>query len=57
MTGKWSDSEDAETLLKLDSDDVYGDFEDLESGKKFEADEDDDSGKFPLNYYAEVDAL
>lgn len=41
VTGKWKASEDAEELLKLDdmSDDgseVYGDFEDLETGEKHE---------------------
>ncbi|XP_055686722.1 ribosome biogenesis protein BMS1 homolog [Lutzomyia longipalpis] len=41
VTGKWKVSEDAEELLKLDdlSDDgseVYGDFEDLETGEKHE---------------------
>lgn len=39
MTGDWKDDENAETLLKMDDDteDIYGDFEDLETGKKFEA--------------------
>ena len=40
VTGKWKESEDAEELLKLDDlndEDVYGDFEDLETGEKFEA--------------------
>lgn len=42
VTGKWRASEDAEELLRLDdmSDDdgeVYGDFEDLETGEKHEA--------------------
>lgn len=44
VTGKWKDSEDASELLKLDeaevSDDgseVFGDFEDLETGEKHEA--------------------
>lgn len=45
VTGKWKDSEDASELLKLDdaedvSDDnseVFGDFEDLETGKKHTA--------------------
>lgn len=39
VTGKWKESEDAEELLKLDDlneDDVYGDFEDLETGEKFQ---------------------
>ncbi|XP_076381090.1 ribosome biogenesis protein BMS1 homolog [Megalopta genalis] len=38
VTGKWKESEDAEELLKLDDldDDVYGDFEDLETGEKHE---------------------
>ena len=35
VTGKWKQSEDAEELLKLDDDeDVFGDFEDLETGEK-----------------------
>lgn len=40
VTGKWRASEDAEELLRLDdmsdadSDEVYGDFEDLETGEK-----------------------
>ncbi|XP_052860488.1 ribosome biogenesis protein BMS1 homolog [Anopheles cruzii] len=42
VTGKWKASEDAEELLKLDDmsdgdSDVYGDFEDLETGEKHEA--------------------
>nr|XP_031847799.1 ribosome biogenesis protein BMS1 homolog [Nomia melanderi] len=40
VTGKWKESEDAEELLKLDDlddEDVYGDFEDLETGEKHEA--------------------
>nr|XP_022906506.1 ribosome biogenesis protein BMS1 homolog [Onthophagus taurus] len=41
VTGKWKESEDAEELLKLDDlkesdDELYGDFEDLETGEKFE---------------------
>lgn len=38
VTGKWKQSEDAEELLKLDDeeDEVYGDFEDLETGEKHE---------------------
>lgn len=40
VTGKWKSSEDAEKLLALDDmsdadSEIYGDFEDLESGKKF----------------------
>ncbi|XP_076282109.1 ribosome biogenesis protein BMS1 homolog isoform X1 [Lasioglossum baleicum] len=41
VTGKWKESEDAEELLKLDDlddQDVYGDFEDLETGEKYETD-------------------
>ena len=37
VTGKWGQSEDAEELLKMDEEDeeeVYGDFEDLETGKQ-----------------------
>ncbi|XP_043285271.1 ribosome biogenesis protein BMS1 homolog [Venturia canescens] len=40
VTGKWKESEDAEELLKLDDlkdEDVYGDFEDLETGERHEA--------------------
>ncbi|KAG7153836.1 Ribosome biogenesis protein BMS1-like [Homarus americanus] len=37
MTGDWSDDKDAQTLLKMDEEDIYGDFEDLETGKKFSA--------------------
>lgn len=38
VTGKWKESEDAEALLRMDDDDdeedeVYGDFEDLETGE------------------------
>ena len=49
VTGKWKQSEDAEELLKLDDEDdeVYGDFEDLETGirhdeKPKEEDEEED---------------
>ena len=37
MTGKWRESEDAAELLKMDEEDdeeVFGDFEDLETGEK-----------------------
>ena len=39
MTGKWKESEDAEELLKMDDDDddVFGDFEDLETGEVHKA--------------------
>ncbi len=40
VTGKWGDSEDAEALLKMDQeddDDVFGDFEDLETGEVHKA--------------------
>lgn len=45
VTGKWKDSEDADELLKLDDapdlsdaeSEVFGDFEDLETGEKHEA--------------------
>ncbi|XP_043254271.1 ribosome biogenesis protein BMS1 homolog isoform X1 [Colletes gigas] len=40
VTGKWKKSEDAEALLKMDDmddEDLYGDFEDLETGEKHEA--------------------
>lgn len=40
VTGKWKRSEDATTLLENDNDDddeeIYGDFEDLETGEKVE---------------------
>lgn len=42
VTGKWKESEDAEELLKLDDmneDEMYGDFEDLETGEKHNADD------------------
>ncbi|XP_043485918.1 ribosome biogenesis protein BMS1 homolog, partial [Polistes fuscatus] len=42
VTGKWKESEDAEELLKLDDMDdneIYGDFEDLETGEKHKADD------------------
>lgn len=47
VTGKWKSTEDAEQLLELDDmsdgdSDLYGDFEDLETGEKF-------SGKNKLN--------
>lgn len=40
VTGKWKESEDAEELLKLDNineEELYGDFEDMETGEKHEA--------------------
>ncbi|KZC05099.1 Ribosome biogenesis protein bms1 [Dufourea novaeangliae] len=40
VTGKWKESEDAEELLKLDDmndEDMYGDFEDLETGEKHQS--------------------
>ncbi|KAG7199466.1 hypothetical protein KM043_014092 [Ampulex compressa] len=40
VTGKWKESEDAEELLKLDDmndEELYGDFEDLETGEKHKA--------------------
>ncbi|CAL1681454.1 unnamed protein product [Lasius platythorax] len=39
VTGKWKESEDAEELLKLDNEDLYGDFEDLETGEKHKAED------------------
>ncbi|XP_065209750.1 ribosome biogenesis protein BMS1 homolog [Planococcus citri] len=46
ITGKWNSSEDANELLKLDDennssseDELFGDFEDLESGRKFSGEE------------------
>lgn len=57
VTGKWKASEDAEKLLELDDmsdgdSEVYGDFEDLETGQKFdgkekEEPEDDDEDEKP----------
>ncbi|XP_020289704.1 ribosome biogenesis protein BMS1 homolog [Pseudomyrmex gracilis] len=37
VTGKWKESEDAEELLKLDDEELYGDFEDLETGETHKA--------------------
>lgn len=37
VTGKWKESEDAAELLRLDDDsgeELFGDFEDLETGEK-----------------------
>lgn len=47
MTGEWKEGEDAETLLKMDEEDedLYGDFEDLETGEKFKAAKKEDSQK------------
>ncbi|CRL06518.1 CLUMA_CG019550, isoform A [Clunio marinus] len=47
VTGKWKSSEDAEKLLALDDmsdgdSEVYGDFEDLETGEKFTGKEQED---------------
>lgn len=39
VTGTWKESEDAENLLKLDDEDLYGDFEDLETGEKYKAED------------------
>lgn len=39
VTGKWKESEDAEELLKLDNENLYGDFEDLETGEKHKAED------------------
>lgn len=39
VTGKWKESKDAEELLKLDDEDLYGDFEDLETGEKHKAED------------------
>ncbi|CAK9802586.1 Ribosome biogenesis protein BMS1 homolog [Anthophora quadrimaculata] len=52
VTGKWKESEDAEELLKLDDmndEELYGDFEDLETGKKYEA----EAPKEPTQYEME----
>lgn len=56
VTGKWKTSEDAEQLLKYDDmsdgdSEVYGDFEDLETGEKFDGkdkQESDDEEKEPV---------
>ncbi|KAK7084476.1 Glycoside hydrolase 2 (Mannanase, beta-galactosidase) [Halocaridina rubra] len=39
VTGEWKEGENAETLLKMDDEDedLYGDFEDIETGEKFKA--------------------
>ncbi|XP_077998767.1 ribosome biogenesis protein BMS1 homolog [Glandiceps talaboti] len=47
VTGKWDENEDAEKLL-ADDDEVYGDFEDLETGEKhqgknYDSDDSDDN--------------
>lgn len=36
VTGKWKRNEDAATLLENDDEELYGDFEDLETGEKVE---------------------
>ena len=52
VTGNWSEKEDAEKLLALDDEDedaeLFGDFEDLETGEKHEANADKkgSDGKF-----------
>lgn len=48
VTGKWKRNEDAAALLENDDEELYGDFEDLETGEKVEgqhldSDIDDDS--------------
>ena len=50
VTGNWSEGQDAEKLLALDDEsdeeEVFGDFEDLETGEKHEAkDKNDSEGK------------
>lgn len=71
VTGKWKSSEDAEKLLALDDmsdndSEVFGDFEDLETGQKFagegkEEDEDDKSsdvdGKKNANKKRRIDRV
>ena len=49
VTGKWKQSEDAEELLKLDEedDDVFGDFEDLETGEKHTGDDQEEEEDKP----------
>ncbi|XP_015379973.1 PREDICTED: ribosome biogenesis protein BMS1 homolog [Diuraphis noxia] len=44
VTGKWSRDEDATALLEDDNEELYGDFEDLETGEKVEG-QDFDSDK------------
>jgi len=56
VTGKWKESEDAEELLKLDNEDLYGDFEDLETGEKYKA-EDAASKELPANEAEEKNKL
>ncbi|XP_066589377.1 ribosome biogenesis protein BMS1 homolog [Prorops nasuta] len=46
VTGKWKESEDAEELLKLDDmddDEIYGDFEDLETGEKHKSEQSEEA--------------
>lgn len=43
VTGRWGEEEDAQTLLQQDQD-LYGDFEDLETGEKHSAKEEPMSG-------------
>lgn len=58
VTGKWTEGENAETLLKLDDlndGDLYGDFEDLETGQKYNNEEgappkDSNNGLYKYNY-------
>merc|ERR1719516_257546 len=46
MTGQWSKGKDAEELLKLDNEEeVYGDFEDLETGEVVKGANEDDISK------------
>ena len=47
VTGRWKNQEDAEELLKLDDDDeeIFGDFEDLETGEFHKAEADDETVK------------
>lgn len=76
VTGKWKSSEDADELLRLDDmsdaddDDMFGDYEDLETGKKHTAkgkpnknnvksekddsESDGDEGEFSLLFHSDI---
>lgn len=58
VTGKWKESEDAEELLKLDDmneDELYGDFEDLETGETHKADSSQESQKTEQSQTNDID--
>ncbi|RLU15850.1 hypothetical protein DMN91_011606 [Ooceraea biroi] len=48
VTGKWKESEDANELLNFDNEELYGDFEDLETGEKHKV-EDGISERLPTD--------